>query len=266
MRILALTEVETVALWAGLLVGVASVVLAIVAIYFSVEVDRRSSRVSTATIKSLERIQGVVESQSRDTRDLIKVGWERMLPVPGGAPTPDPSIDIDTGMRQIAAGLADEIRTNLGIDSRNTDAEPAGHGEAWSDVERRLLATLESQLHARRGPGDEVQYWLDRLESVSEEAQAMVRSIRSAHVTMAQLDALSEDPAIRDVFHELRGEGILVPLRGRNRDGERELVYWFPPGIARAVRAAIMLLPDPESDVVGIIEDRLRGVGYPDRP
>lgn len=266
MQLLALSDVETVALWAGLIVGVASVVLAIVAIYFSIEVDRRSTATSTSTIRSLERIESVVAGQSKDTRDLIKVGWERMLP-PSARPASMPA-PADEGVREVAAGLADEIRSNLGLSAvgGNVGDEVGATDARWDDVAERLQATVESQLQAaRHRPGDEVQFWLDRLEDMSVEAQTLAQAI-SRHITSDQLRELQEDPLMADALSEMRREGLLVPLRGYNRKRERTLVYWFPPSADRAIKAALLMLADPDEDLTAVIAGLLERVGYPDVP
>jgi len=59
-----MTEVESVALWASLIVGIASVVLAVVAIITSLFVSSRDSRLSNDFSKSLGEIQ-VLSSQTQ---------------------------------------------------------------------------------------------------------------------------------------------------------------------------------------------------------
>ena len=76
---LALNQVETVALWIGVVTGVASIVLSIIAILFARDVDRWSGEVSKQTIRSLESIETTVQRLSEDTGGLIKVAWDRML-------------------------------------------------------------------------------------------------------------------------------------------------------------------------------------------
>src|SRR6267143_1957013 len=77
-RLLALTQLEAVGLWAGLLSSVVSVVLSLVAIFFARDVDRRSIEINNQTIRSLQSIQSTVQRLSEDTGGLIKVAWERM--------------------------------------------------------------------------------------------------------------------------------------------------------------------------------------------
>jgi type II secretory pathway pseudopilin PulG len=86
--VFALTQVETVGLWVGLVSAIVSIVLSIVAIAFARDVDRRSLEISHQTIRSLEAIQSAVQRLSEDTGGLIKVAWERMLGSMGpGHPT-----------------------------------------------------------------------------------------------------------------------------------------------------------------------------------
>jgi len=65
---------QTIALWVGLLSGIVGIVLSVVAIVFTVLVDRRSSQVTGQTIQSLQKIESAVERLSSDTRELIKAG------------------------------------------------------------------------------------------------------------------------------------------------------------------------------------------------
>lgn len=266
--VLALTDVETVALWAGLLVGVASVVLAIVAIYFSIEVDRRSSATAAETIRSLERIESAAKSQSQDTRDLIKVGWERMLPPAGGLPRAPAS---EEGIREVAAGLAAEIRSELGLvageqgDDDTSAVAPDRTTEQNEELIQQLTETIETSMRATRGTAaDEVQFWLDQLSNLSEESQALARALTKRQITARQWRELRRDPVLQRGFSELRRAGILIPLEGIRRDGRPSLVYWFPPGAHRAIRAATLLLPDPPPELISYVESSLERVGYPD--
>ena len=78
-----MTDVEAVALWLGVIGAIISIVLAIVAMIFTFTVDRRSSDVNEQVIKSLQKIESTVEGVASDTRDLIKVAFDRMLPFTG---------------------------------------------------------------------------------------------------------------------------------------------------------------------------------------
>src|ERR1700737_2819465 len=100
---LALTQLETVGLWAGLLSAVVSVVLSLVAIFFARDVDRRSMEISNQTIRSLETIQSTVHRLSDDTGGLIKVAWERMLGTRGPRPT-------ESELQGSLSGLLGEFR------------------------------------------------------------------------------------------------------------------------------------------------------------
>jgi hypothetical protein len=259
-----LSDLEHVALWAGLIVGVASVVLAVVAIYFSIEVDRRSAQTAADTVRSLERIESRVETQSQDTRDLIKVGWERML---GNVePSSGHRSASDEGIREIAGGLAAEIRSTLGLPERESDTA-AAHDDDLRRAVEQLQESLESQLLAtRQRPADEVQFWMDRMLELSPGARALVGAISRAHLTAAQVQELRGDPVLAEAVRELRRSGLLVPLEGYDRRGERTLVYWFPPDTARAIRAAELMLPEPPFDLEAEIESKLAVLGYPDRP
>lgn len=275
--LVALSQVETVGLWASLIVGVASVVLAVVAIYFSIEVDRRSASTAAATVGALERIESATRTQSQDTRDLIKVGWERMLGnVAGGAG--EPSLAAGASASELAAGIAAELRSQLGLVSddelEGAEGEPEV-GEAETSAERlseieqtlrSVQSAVESQLRAgRETPAAEVDRWVGVLMRVSEEARALVRLL-NRHITARQWRKLRNVPLFRDAIAELRAVGALVPLEGYMSSGRKGLVYYFPPGTDREIRAAALLLPDPHEEVSQLISEGLREVGWPDTP
>ncbi len=50
-----MSEVETVATWAGLITGIAGIVLAIVTIWFASNTEKRAQQVNDQMIKSLQK-------------------------------------------------------------------------------------------------------------------------------------------------------------------------------------------------------------------
>ena len=94
-------DVEAVALWVGLLAGLASVVLAVVAIWFAFWVNDRATEVNDQTIRSLQKIEAQVERAADDTTNLIKGAWDKML---GQVPPQDTT--SSGSMQEVAAGLA----------------------------------------------------------------------------------------------------------------------------------------------------------------
>lgn len=271
MELFATSQVQNVATWAGLIIGISGVVLALVAIYFTIEVDRRSARTAAETIKTLERISEAVRSQSHDTRDLIKFGWERMF-----ANVSTPSVGTSTsdqGVREVAAGLAAEIRADLGIDDQDEAGEPASMDArlaALNESLDQLQSTLETQLRAPRWePGEEVQFWVEMVSELSDEAQAVARVIASvhSHITRDQMRRLQRDNGlVGEALTELRSDGFLVPLEGRDRERRKTVVYFFPPDMMRAIRAALLMTPELDPVFEEDIMSTFQSVGYPDKP
>ena|SRR5436190_17397695 len=103
-----MNNVEQVALWVGLISGIVSIVMSVVAIAFAVMVDRSSRAVTAQTIKSLQKIESDVERLSSDTRELIKAGWDRMLGSVSLAYPPE-----STAPSQLASGIAAELKSEL---------------------------------------------------------------------------------------------------------------------------------------------------------
>jgi hypothetical protein len=258
------SQVETVALWVGLLVGVASIVLSVVAIAFAEAVNRRSREVSDQTIKSLQKIESSVERLAADTRELIKVGWDRML----GSMDRDHPLPPDTGLKEVAAGLAAELRTELGLSGDKTD-KPGKQVVASDDQARvkQLLSALEDSVAAqlnllrpRDRPSDKVDAAREELGKLSLEAQALAHAILGQHLTREQYIRLRRSP-IADAVRALRHAGLLVPV-AHSEDGVEQPAYYFPPGFGDALHLAGPLLPHIPSDVERRVRDELRKVGY----
>ncbi len=198
--------------------------------------------------------------QSQDTRDLIKVGWERMLPAPAPAPAHGESTQADEYFDQIAAGLAAEIRADLGLtESESQGQQPTGDQLVeLNQAVDQLRETVEAQLHATAGtPSDEVQFWVNLVEGLSSGAKVLALAVQRAHITRNQLRRLQRDPEIGQAASELRRAGLLVPLEGFDRERKETVVYWFPPGKVRYVRAALTLLPEPPPVLKELVQTKL---------
>ena len=140
--LLALTGVEAVATWIGLLSATVSIVLSVIAILFARDVDHRSVEISSQTIRALESIQATVPRLSDDTGGLIKVAWERML---GSMATPAPRADGD--LQGLLSGLLGEFRQDV------TELPPgASVAKLTRDVAERLRrATTQGLGGGREG-------------------------------------------------------------------------------------------------------------------
>jgi hypothetical protein len=265
------TQVETVALWAGLITGVASTVLAVVAIWFTFVVNQRSTQVSDQTVRSLEAIESAVKRQSTDTNDLIRAAWYKML----GSSAEDLGSVLPADAaeeKQLASGLASEVEADL--QSAAAESDTAGQDKQVASMLaqiNRSLADLQSDMESqlrtqrRRGFGQRIEPLVEELGSVSPGAQELARLL-TRPLTRDQHQSLEADAELGNAVRELRREGLLVPLGGVNQPtGRRGPIYWFPPNSARAVRAALMLLPPVDQSTIERVRTALKRAGYPAR-
>ena len=133
--------------------SIAGIVLSIVAIVFSILVDRRSSKVSDQTIQSLQKIESTVEHLSSDTRELIKAGWDKML----GSVDRAPSNAAEVSAKQIAEGIVAELRSELaGLKAEKAAVlqRPLTIERALSSVETSLEAQLKNQRRTTGRPSE----------------------------------------------------------------------------------------------------------------
>ena len=265
-------QVEEVAIWVGLIAGIAGIVLSIVAMWFTVVVDRRSRETSNQTIQSMQKIESYVERISTDIGGLIRAAWERML---GTVGAPE-SVSTEDATKSIAAGLAAELRAELlqpveqeqnGSDQQQgTDEAPIvlGNGELerLNNAVRRLERRLEYQLRSGQqiDPRDDVIMSLRRLSPL---ARALIREIATnrGHLNRREYMRLRDYRDMRNAVTELRSAGLLVPLISNDDDDEGP-VYWIAgPKLPIVGAGLLMASPDP-SVVRARVNDVLREIGY----
>jgi hypothetical protein len=115
-----MSQVETVALWAGLISSIAGIVLSIVAMVFAIWVNNRATDINNQMIRSLQKIESSVERVSTDTRELITAAWNKMLGDMGRDTEAD-SASSETP-DEISSGIASEVRSELMGDDEEEEA------------------------------------------------------------------------------------------------------------------------------------------------
>jgi hypothetical protein len=256
-RLLGLTQLETVGLWAGLLSSVVSVVLSLVAIFFARDVDRRSIEINNQTIRSLQSIQSTVQRLSEDTGGLIKVAWERMLGTMG-APAPQ----TDNDLQGLLAGLLAEFRE---------DANEIAPGTAMEKLARkvgeRVRRATDGRSGAERSTGP--RSWafnavVQAIESLSPLAIELLRALEGGHhLTRTQYLHLRRDPDLAVAVDELRDQDLLVPIQRRGARGE-ETIYGIAPWFLEVIGPALVFTghESPSDAEAQKVMSALREVGY----
>jgi hypothetical protein len=255
---LALSQVETVSLWVGLISAVVSIVLSIVAIVFARDVDRRSMEINSQTIRSLEAIQSTVQRLSDDTGGLIKVAWERMLGTmePRGAA-------VDSDVESLLAGLLQELRH---------DADDLAPGTGVD----RLVREADERLRraaGRRSPADRAEApkslafnaAVAAIEEMSPLAVEFLRVLAEGpNLTRNQYQQLRQDADLALALEELRDHDLLMPFQRKGSNGD-STVYGLAPWFRDVVGPALVFTghetpANPESQRVVAA---LRDAGYP---
>jgi len=258
-----MAQVEAVALWVGLLSSVVSIVLSIVAIAFSLSVDKRSRDVTVQTISSLQKIESAVERLSSDTRELIKAGWDKMLGNVGNATAPVPS---DPPTKEIASGIAAELRAEIGALAAggSTALQPEVIKLELERVLKGFEAAIASQLRGQRleRPSDSLDRTVAVLNDMTTEARALVRELRGHHLTRKEYKNIMSGP-LAEALSQVRQSGLLIPVSHRDPDGSAQPCYYFPASLANVIRAALPLVDQPTLEVRKRVREVLRAVGYP---
>jgi hypothetical protein len=259
-----MTDVEKIALWFGLVSSIVSIVLSIVAILFARIVDKSARDVSDQTIKSLQKIESDVARLSSDTTGLIKAGWDRMLGSVGTFPVGDANISA----KEIASGLLAELRANTEEQVGQNEDTDLQHGQNLTDLFKYLERSLEAQIRTQsrsERPSEALDHVVSLLNSLPLEARALARLIadRGSHLSFNQFQSLLKDSWLSEAVSELRDKGLLIPLSGVDPSKGKPIpVYYFPPTLSHALRAALLLLPDTPEDVETRILAELKRIGY----
>lgn len=257
---------EDVALWIGLLGGLISIVLAIVAMVFTFAVDRRSTSVNEQVIQSLQKIESTVEGVAGDTRDLIKVAFDRMLPRGEGAVDDGDAVlraQDDEAVRAIAAGVAAELRADLGPSGPDQPDRLAVErlDSAVDRIERTLQAQLSTSTSGRT-TAERLDALMRRVADLSPPAREVMRVMIEVgrHLTRQQFMELRQTPT-GEAVQELRRASVIGPLRSR-AEGTDEPVYYFAPSTSEYVPAVVALQSAATQAVSKTVRDDLRRVGY----
>jgi hypothetical protein len=264
-----LSDVETVALWLGLVSGVISIVLAIVAMTFTFAVDRRSSKINEQMIGSLQKIESTVEGVADDTTGLIKVAWERMLP--GGSADPSPvAADRDNdeeSIRAIAAGVAAELKSELVPQSGLTETQAVDRiDKALRRLERSVEAQLSSGVSETSSRLQRLSRVEQTLEKLNPEARELLGQLsRGGPLTRTQYMQLRMGP-LGPAMAELRHYALIAPLREVSAEENAEPVYFMSPSINRLVRPILSLLDPVPRLTREHVASGLRAVGYTSKP
>jgi len=253
-----MSQVDQVALWAGLISSIVGIVLSVVAIVASIFTSIRSENVSNQTIKSLQKIESEVERISQETTGLIKAGWERMLGMTAGAA---PLTTTPSSAKEIAEGLTKEIRAAL-QDANNSGADQLPKIESsLREIRNTIAAQMSTGVtSAQRNGHISIDQRIGRLPDVARE---LAYRIKPLHLTRTQYKALRDDKHVGSSVQRLRKAGILVPLSGHREDGsETSPVIWFPPDASDDIRAALILSRPESAETREIVDAHLKAIKY----
>jgi hypothetical protein len=231
-----MSEVERVATWAGLLMGVAGVVLSCVTIWFATATDRRSREISDQPIRSLQKIEAAVDRTSSDTQGLIKVAWDRMVV------RPDSRLlsDQDASTEAITSGLTAELKADIVEETAETAEKATGtdleqQARRLDELEKRLgevvprIVEAVTRASADRGlRSQRVARLVDALAGLSPSALEFFRILADnrRHITRHEYLAIRASRLSRNL-DELRRSNLLTPLTST----EGSVVYFMPPSI-----------------------------------
>lgn len=256
-----MSQIIDVATWVALITGIVGISLSGVAIWFTFRVESRSRRVNEQMIQSLQKIESYVERSSTDTKELIKVGWDRMLGGVGLSADQDSQGPSESSMKKITEGLAEELKAEI------RSARETGSGAIDEDrIVQRVSEAIQAQIRAGRSevprPRSRMEEWARILGNASSPAYEIVRILlKYGHMTADEYNRL-QSTYLAQPLSELRREGVLVPLVGYPESGEEALVYWFPPDEGENLRIAFELINRQSRRERARVRAALENAGY----
>jgi hypothetical protein len=258
--LICMSQVDTVALWAGLIASIAGITLSIVATVFALWVSKQSAEVNQQMIRSLQKIESTVEHLSADTRELITAGWNKMLTGLGGESEAESSTSEVSD--QISEGVASEVRSELADSETETESQKI---ERLENALQDLKETVAIQLRRRsnRNTGGTLDMLVEEIRGLPVESKAVISVLsQSWHLTRKQYNLARNNPVLRGPIKRLRAGGFLVPLVGESDDGVNEPVYYFPPNTTAQIKLASQIAGDIPREVYDGILVALRTIGY----
>jgi hypothetical protein len=255
-----MSQVETVALWAGLIASVAGITLSIVATIFAIWVSKQSAEVNQQMIRSLQKIESTVEHLSADTRELITAGWNKMLTGLGGESEAETSISEVSD--QISEGVASEVRSELADSETETESQKI---ERLENALQDLKETVAIQLRRRpnRNTSGALDMLVEEVRGLPIEAKAVLAILSwGRHLTRKEYLSSKRDPVLKGPIKRLRAGGLLVPLIGESDGGVKEPVYYFPPNSTAQIKVASQIGGDIPREVQDGLLAALRTIGY----
>jgi hypothetical protein len=255
-----MSQVEIVALWAGLIASVAGIVLSFVATIFAVLVSKQSTEVNQQMIKSLQKTESTVEHLSDDTGELIKAGWNKMLT--GFGREHDADATALEATNEISEGVASEVRSQLEDNLGESDSQRIERLEATLDDLKETTAALLRRKY-RRDSEDVLMSLTEELRLLPVEARAVLTILsRGGHITRKQYISSIRHPLLKGPIKRLRAFGLLIPLVGNDEGGRSEPVYYFPPHTTNQIKLASQLVGDIPNEVLDSISGALKNIGY----
>lgn len=243
-------QVEQVALWTGLFASIVGIVLAAVSMTFTWLVNKRTDDLTETTVQALERIESTVQEVSDGSNQLIRKAWDRML---DGGFRPEPAARVTEEDREVMlGGVTEEV-----LSERAAAGEDVTLNEGDIDELIRRWATVPTEKLTL----DELILKMNSLSGLSRSLLAAL--VGAKHLTNDEYKALLNS-SIAQAVHELRGAGLLVPLKGYSAGpGRPPIVYWLPSSNVDTIKAA-SLLSDPCSDKdTTAVASALVEIGYP---
>jgi len=254
------TDVERVALWAGLISSIVGIVLSVVAIVFAVLGSIRLEKVTDATIKSLQKIESDVANVHEQTSGLLKAGWEKMLVSVGNTNKETPATQL-IDAKAIAAGLTDEIRSAIERVKEDTDEGKPENSKAWKrfeDTLKEVQTSLAAQMSSMSANARRSASLDERFLGLPADAKELAYQIRNRHLSRQEYKKLKSG-SLGDALSALKGAGILIPVSAQKETGEEEQAYWFA---SRELLPTIVLSRPTDGEVQRSVIAELKRAGY----
>jgi hypothetical protein len=156
--------------------------------------------------------------------------------------------------KRVTAGLSSELKGDL---QQALAAQQSYIENTMRRFEGYLASYVQTEESVDRS-NDPVQRIVETAnEKLSPAAWSLLVAISHRHLTSAQFKKMSAFEGTKQAIDELRQNGLLVPVRSAHG----QVVYWYPPDMARHILKAARIIPqDTEAKLK--VEGKLEDAGY----
>lgn len=253
---------NSIAFWVSFLSSIVSLVLSIIAIWFTIKVNERSEKVNDAMLSDLRDIKNATLEQTSQIKDLIRDAWKKVY-------APEEVIAVSHVENEVVRERTDEsldelrelmnqlIQQNASKSENGNTPQPATSleiaqlGAQFERLERSIDKIQRTSRSASRMSSD-VEYLYRDIDRLPLRAQTVLRVLPKQFggrpIMEDKLPALLQS-SLGNSIQALLKSRILIEIEIDDTSGAKRVIIVNPSIERRAFTALDLLDPPPRSEL-----------------